>query len=356
MNVLKAPSLAPPVLPVGSAALAALDLGTNNCRLLIAQPVREGFRVLDTYSRMVRLGEGLDRSGELQPAAQERALAALRVCAQRLARRPVARLRAVATEACRRARNGPAFLARVAEETGLEIEIISAREEVELALESCTPLLGGAARRVLLFDIGGGSTEIAWIRLDGPQARPVMVGYFSLPLGVVTLAERLGAEAATPAGFFRAVEEVTAALEPFERVHCIAKEIRCGGVELLGTSGTMTTLAGVVLDLPRYRRPLIDGVVLEAARCRTALEALLGASRERLARHPCIGADRADYILPGCAIFAAIHRLWPASRLVIADRGLREGIILRMMQRGRGRPRRGAARGAAPWAGLGAGL
>lgn len=347
MDVIKASSPASPPLSQGLPAYAALDLGTNNCRLLVAQPAREGFRVLDTYSRMVRLGEGLDGSGELQPAAQERALAALHVCAQRLARRQVTRLRAVATEACRRARNGRAFLERVEAETGLAIEIISAREEVELALEGCASLLGGRARRALLFDIGGGSTEIAWIRLDGPQARPMMVGYFSLPLGVVTLAERLGAEAATPQGFFRAVEEVLERLLLFERIHCIAKEIRCGGVEMLGTSGTVTTLAGVVLDLPRYSRPLIDGVVLEASRCERALGGLLTASREELVRHPCIGPDRAGYILPGCAIFTAIRRLWPVHRLIVADRGLREGIILRLIQtQGKGRPRR---RGAAPF-------
>ena len=173
------------------------------------------------------------------------------------------RLRAIATEACRRAANGGEFLVRVKHETGLDIGIISSREEVELALESCTPLLAGGGRRALLFDIGGGSTELAWVRIDA-SGRPELIGYDSLPVGVVTLAERFGQAGFDPDGFEAMVEDVAARLAGFESVHCIGREIREGGVQLLGTSGTVTTLAGVALGLPRYRRPLVDGTVLSA--------------------------------------------------------------------------------------------
>ncbi len=243
-------------------AFAALDLGTNNCRMLVATPSGDGFRVLDSFSRIVRLGEGLHHTGELSAVAMERAMAALHACAARLERRPVRRLRAIATEACRRAANGPAFLARVKSETGLDVGVISSREEAELALESCAPLLAGWGRRALLFDIGGGSTELAWVRLDA-DGRPALIGYNSLPVGVVTLSERFG-----PGGFrsrwVRGDGRATslARLASFEAVHCIAREIRDGGVQLLGTSGTVTTLAGVALGLPRYRRLLVDGTVL----------------------------------------------------------------------------------------------
>lgn len=330
---------------MSSHAYAALDLGTNNCRLLVAAPAQDGFRVVDSYSRIVRLGEGLDRSGRLCSEAMTRALAALRVCAARLARRDLRGVRAVATEACRRASNGAAFLAEVRNETGLAIDIISTREEAELALESCAPLLVRGGRRVLLFDIGGGSTEIAWVRLaeertgegrtgsrGAARARPELIGYVSIPYGVVTLAERLGPACFTPDGFAAAVDEVAGRLEAFERIHCIGKEIAQGGVQLLGTSGTATTLAGVALNLPRYQRPRIDGAVLSGAACEAALATLRALGRDGLAAHPCIGPERADFVLPGCAVFAAIRRLWPTSRVVVADRGLREGILLRLMR------------------------
>ena len=313
-------------------AFAALDLGTNNCRMLVGSPTGGGFRVLDSFSRIVRLGEGLHHTGRLSQTAMDRAMAALHGCAARLARRPVRALRAIATEACRRAANGEEFLARVRLETGLPIDVISSREEAELAVESCTPLLRGGGRRALLFDIGGGSTELAWVRLPPGAARPELVGYVSLPIGVVTLAERIGAAGFDCEAFQDLVDEVYDSLAPFERVHCIAQEIRQGGVMLLGTSGTVTTLAGLAFDLPRYSRPRVDGAVLSCEEAREAVERLRAMGREGLAQHPCIGPERADFVLPGCAIFAAIHRLWPAPQVVVADRGLREGMLLRMMR------------------------
>lgn len=313
---------------------AAIDLGTNNCRLLIGTPTADGFRVLDSFSRVVRLGEGLHRTGELSEPAMERALGALHACAARTARRPLRAVRAIATEACRRAANGAAFLCRARAETGLPIEAISSREEAELALESCAPLLRGVARRALLFDIGGGSTELAWVRLD-PGGRPVLIGYASLPVGVVTLAEHFGAAGFTQAGFEAMVGDVAARLAGFEAVHCIAREIRCGGVLLLGTSGTVTTLAGVALGLTRYRRPLVDGTVLSSTAAAAALGRLRALGRAELERHPCVGAERVDFVLPGCAVFAAITALWPAPQVVVADRGLREGMLLRMMRSAR---------------------
>ena len=325
-------------------AFAALDLGTNNCRLLVGAPASDGFRVLDSFSRIVRLGEGLHDTGALSPPAMDRAMAALHACAARLARRPVRRLRAIATEACRRAANGPEFLDRVRAETGLDIDVITAREEAELALESCAPLLAAPPRpgnrRVLLFDIGGGSTELAWVRVDGGALH--LIGTTSLPVGVVTLAERFGARGHAEAGhaggghteasYGAMLADVAARLAAFEAVHCIAHEMRAGGVRLLGTSGTVTTLAGVALGLPRYRRPLIDGVVLGRAQALAALGELRALEPAGLAEHPCVGPERAAFVLPGCAIFEAIFRRWPAAEVTVADRGLREGMLLRMMR------------------------
>lgn len=319
--------------PVQQGVYAAIDLGTNNCRLLVAVPAQGGFRVIDSLSRIVRLGEGLDASGKLREDAMKRAIEALKACTERLGRRPIRALRAVATQACRQASNGTAFLARVQAETGLVFEIITPRQEAELALESCAPLLSRTNRRALLFDIGGGSTELAWVRLDGPGRRPELIGYDSMPVGVVTLAERHGAAGFTPDGFAEMVDEVRDRLAGFEQVHCIAHELRSGGVQGIGTSGTVTTLAGVALDLPRYRRGLVDGTTLSIAAGAQALAVLQGLGRDGLARHSCVGPERADFVLPGCAIFQAILSLWPLPAVTVADRGLREGMLLRLMRR-----------------------
>jgi exopolyphosphatase/guanosine-5'-triphosphate,3'-diphosphate pyrophosphatase len=320
------PPRAAPRLP-SPALFGALDLGTNNCRLLIGAPTRHGFRVVESFSRVVRLGEGLARNGTLSEAAMERTIAALAACADRLERRGVRRLSAVATEACRRAANGPAFLARAAAETGLSPRIISPREEAELAMESCAPLLTREDRRAILFDIGGGSTEIAWVRND---RRPELIGYLSLPFGVVTLAE--GEDCFSPEGFASVVVRIAERLAAFDRLHCIGQEIRAGGVRLIGTSGTVTTLAGVVLALPRYSRSLVDGRRIDAAAADAALVELFALGRRGLVAHPCVGPDRAEYVLPGCAVYAAIRRLWPVREVTVADRGLREGMLLRLMR------------------------
>jgi exopolyphosphatase/guanosine-5'-triphosphate,3'-diphosphate pyrophosphatase len=275
----------------------------------------------------------------------ERAMSALHACAARLARRPVSAVRAIATEACRRADNGEAFLARVRSETGLAFNVISTREEAELALESCSPLLRGAGRRALLFDIGGGSTELAWVRLPadgGRQGAPELIGYESLPIGVVTLAEQFGHHGYEAQGYADMVDDVRARLAPFERIHCIAHEIRQGGITLLGTSGTVTTLAGVAMNLQRYRRPLVDGTVLSVEAADAAVALLRGLGPDGLALHPCVGPERADFVLPGCAIFEAIRDLWPAREVTVADRGLREGMLLRMIRASEQRPPRPA--------------
>jgi len=334
--------------PAWGPAYAALDLGTNNCRLLVATPTGHGFRVVDSFSRIVRLGEGLVATGRLSDAAMDRALAALVACADKLSRRPVRALQAVATEACRRAANGPAFLARVEAETGLKLRTITAREEAELAVESCTPLLEPCDRRALLFDIGGGSTEIAWVRLSPGRPAPELIGYISLPVGVVTLAERHGDACFTEAGFHAVVDEVADRLLGFDAVHRIAQEIRAGGVRLMGTSGTVTTLAGVAMALPRYRRPLVDGQTLDAALADQALGDLFALGRDGLAAHPCVGPERVEFVLPGCAVYAAIRRIWPVPRLTVADRGLREGMLMRLMRADRMAARRPPPR-AAGW-------
>lgn len=315
---------------------AALDLGTNNCRLLIAQPTRPGqFRVVDAFSRIVRLGEGLAASRRLSLEAMDRAVEALRICAAKLANKPVRRMRLIATEACRSAVNGEEFLARVTVETGLELEIIDRETEARLAVSGCSSLVGREARSVVLFDIGGGSSEIAVIRIGNNRSSRLanhITHWTSLPVGVVTLSERHGGRDVTPEVFSAMVAEVEGMLASFD---CppLGPVYRPGAEDfhLIGTSGTVTTLAGVHLDLPRYDRRKVDGLWLTDAEV-TAMQAkLLSWDFAGRAANPCIGPDRADLVLAGCAILEAIRRRWPSPRMRVADRGLREGLLTDMM-------------------------
>jgi exopolyphosphatase/guanosine-5'-triphosphate,3'-diphosphate pyrophosphatase len=315
---------------------AALDLGTNNCRLLIAQPTRPGqFRVVDAFSRIVRLGEGLGASGRLSPEAMDRAVEALRICATKLANRPIRRMRLIATEACRAAENGEEFLTRVTAETGLQLEIIDRETEARLAVSGCSSLVGREARSVVLFDIGGGSSEIAVIRIGENRSSRLanhITHWTSLPVGVVTLSERHGGRDVTPDVFAAMVDEVEGMLSRF---HCppigVSQAQDAEDFHLIGTSGTVTTLAGVHLDLPRYDRRKVDGVWLSDAEV-TAMQAkLLSWDFNDRAANACIGPDRADLVLAGCAILEAIRRRWPSSRMRVADRGLREGLLTDMM-------------------------
>ncbi|MEN3147198.1 exopolyphosphatase [Neorhizobium sp. IRAMC:178] len=315
---------------------AALDLGTNNCRLLIAQPTRPGqFRVVDAFSRIVRLGEGLGTSRRLSQDAMDRAVEALRICATKLANRPIRRMRLIATEACRAADNGEEFLARVIAETGLELEIIDRETEARLAVSGCSSLVGREARSVVLFDIGGGSSEIAVIRIDDSRSSRLanhITHWTSLPVGVVTLSERHGGRDVTPDVFSAMVTEVEGMLAGFDCPPLAA--FRRQGAEdfhLIGTSGTVTTLAGVHLDLPRYDRRKVDGLWLSDAEVSAMQAKLLSWDFAGRAANPCIGPDRADLVLAGCAILEAIRRRWPSQRMRVADRGLREGLLTDMM-------------------------
>lgn len=310
---------------------AALDLGTNNCRMLVARPARRGFRVIDAFSRATRLGEGLAVTGALSDAAMLRTIDALKMCGEKMMRNGVTRARYVATEACRRATNCDSFLSMVARETGLAIEIISPQEEARLALAGCAPLLDRDMPHALVFDIGGGSTELIWVRTE--RGRPEQIlGFASLPLGVVTLTEHRGADLGSAAGYRAVVADVARLLEPFDSRHGISAGIAAGGAQMLGTSGTVTTLGGIVLDLPRYDRQVVDGHVLEFSDIEAVSHRLAAMTHGQRVSHPCIGRERADLVVAGCAILEAICKTWPLGRLRVADRGVREGVLLSMMR------------------------
>jgi exopolyphosphatase/guanosine-5'-triphosphate,3'-diphosphate pyrophosphatase len=309
----------------------ALDLGTNNCRLLIARPTDGGFTVIDAFSRIVRLGDGLSQSGKLSDEAMDRAVGALSVCAEKLRRRNVSLSRSVATEACRRAANGRKFLERVRDETGIALEIIEPAEEARLAMLGCHKLLEPGDGPALIFDIGGGSTEL--VLIDQVSGVPKIRSWWSAPWGVVSLTESEGRQALEGDDRVKANkrirERVRRSFDQFEAMLPKGRK----GIRLLGTSGTVTTLASVHLALPTYDRRAVDGLHVPIDAMRAISTMIAEMDYEERSALPCIGPDRADLVVAGCAILEAILEIWPASKLGVADRGIREGILRSLMAR-----------------------
>jgi len=311
-------------------AYAAIDLGTNNCRLLIARPEQENFTVIDAFSRVVRLGEGLAQSGRLSDEAMDRAVGALKVCSDKLRKRKVHLARSVATEACRRAENGEDFIERVRRETGIALDIISAEEEARLAVLGCHILLEDGIGPAVIFDIGGGSTELVLIESGAPVPR--ILDWQSVPWGVVSLSETAGPESDSPQSrldrYARMKQRVKDSFTDF------AKRIeghRSPDLRLLGTSGTVTTLASVHLELPHYDRKAVDGLIVASKEMLSISDRLAKMSPDERGRLSCIGSERAELVVAGCAILEAILEIWPAPRLGVADRGIREGILRSLM-------------------------
>ena len=308
----------------------AVDLGTNNCRMLMARPTGDGFRVVGSFSRIVRLGEGLAESGHLDDCAIERTIAALEVCAERMRDRAASRIRCIATEACRVALNGKAFLDRVEAETGLRLETISALEEADLTLAGCSALLDGRRARALVFDIGGGSTEVMWTECPN-NGTPRILDLLSLPYGVVSLAERYGGRDLSHAAFDKIVATVDNDLTAFDTRNGIAGEVAGDRVQMLGTSGTVTTVGAFHLGLERYDRAQVDGIVIDRDSIADVCRRLAAMDYVARVDHSCIGPQRADLAVVGCAVLEAICRRWPAKSVRVADRGIREGLLTGMM-------------------------
>jgi exopolyphosphatase/guanosine-5'-triphosphate,3'-diphosphate pyrophosphatase len=323
--------------PEAERVFAAIDLGTNNCRLMLAKARGEGFAIVDSFSRIVRLGEGLSRSGVLLEGAIDRTMQALEICAGKIARWGVIDQRHIATEACRRAANCDEFVARVAERTGLSLEIIPPREEARLALAGCTALMSANKSRALLIDIGGGSTEASWISTEGE--RPELLDFVSLPCGVVNLSETIAddyVDARLPLQRYEAIAaQVTEKLAEFDARNSIAAAIARREVQMIGTSGTVTTVAAINLGLRRYNRSQVDGTLITRGAINMVCRGLLGETIAGLAANGCIGPERADLVLAGCAILEGVSKRWPVDPIVVADRGLREGVLLDLIRRDR---------------------
>lgn len=318
-----------------SRTFGAIDLGTNNCRLLVARETPDGFKIIDSYSRVVRLGHGLTQTGKLSDESMDAAVEALKVCARKMKSKRVKRWRSVATEACRRATNGDAFLARVKSETGLSLEVISPRVEARLAVMGCLKLVDPTKDVALVIDIGGGSTELSWVDIrklahdDKPRLhRPPISAWASLPLGVVTLSDRVPEHADRAAWYEDMKNEVRQAIIDQDCETRFSRAFEAGRGHLIGTSGTITSLAGIHLKLPFYQRKKVDGLWLRSHDAVTVARDMASRSPEDRAKEPCIGEDRAKMLVAGCAIIDVICEKWPSKMIRVADRGLREGMLI----------------------------
>ena len=315
-------------------AYAAIDLGTNNCRLLIAQLTPNGFDVVDGFSKIVRLGEGVAATNRLNPNAMGRTLNAIRSCAQKINNWNIKRIRCVATEACRRAENGEEFLSRVAHETGLSFEIVTPDLEAHLTLHGCIPLFVPEKPKILLFDIGGGSTEIVWAEMTNPYT-PHILGVLSFPMGVVTLAETYGVDLLESEKFNQICVDVAKILAPFDSQHQIFDAIETGHVQMVGTSGTVTTLGALTLGLERYERNRVDGFQMSFKTIHQQISKIVSMDMDARRGIPCIGPERAGLMVMGCALLKAICTKWPVGELRAADRGIREGLLVEMIEKDR---------------------
>ncbi len=317
---------------------AAIDLGTNSCRLVIASPTPASFRIVETFSKITRLGEGIINDNELSRPAMRRTINALKVCAGVIEEyAPIYRSRFVATAACRRAKNCKEFLDLVKKETGLTIETISSKEESRLAVVGCIPLLNRSIKRALVFDIGGGSTEISLARITN-SGKTFIEGFVSLPYGVVTVSEAFPSQDMTNLAYDTIIERTHKLLKEFDEKHQISEAIKRQEIQVIGTSGTVTVLGAVHLNLPRYNRSAVDGISITKQDVDRAITKIKRLGDEGRKKHPCIGAQKADLTMAGCAIIEGLCSFWPIEEITVADRGIREGILLDLMHSNQNKP------------------
>lgn len=311
---------------------AAIDLGTNSCRLLVGR--YDGvLKIVDSYSKVVRLGENLGQTNLLCEEAIERSLKTLKICVEKVKNNDVTHIRAVATEACRRAMNTSILLDRAKNDLDLTIEVISNEEEALLALTGCSGAFQGNIPYGIVFDIGGGSTEIMWVAIKEGIPNFDVMDWISLPFGVVTLSDAYGAYSTSPRIYDQIRKKIKEKLIPFSEKNKIQNYIHARQVQMVGTSGTGTTLAAIHLKLQRYDRYLIDGIYLRGSEIRSITQSILHMTPKQRNSHPCIGVGRSDLAITGAAILEGICDTWTLPWIRVADRGVREGILMSLIHK-----------------------
>lgn len=305
--------------------IAAVDLGSNTCRLIISEVFSDGTRKnLEIFSRMVRLAENLSHSESLEPAAMERAISVLKTCSRKIKDYQPSHIRCVATEACRRSSNSDFFRRSVKQKTSLKLEVISSEEEAELCLRGCEELLDPTIPYGIVFDIGGGSSEVMWVKVN-PDNQGELLEFISLPFGVVGLSETYGTY--TGMVFEDIGHAIQQTLKEMKAYNEIQSLIKAKQVQMIGCSGTATTIAALKLELEAYDRQMIDGAIIKRKDIEKIKYMLWDMSPAERVAHPCIGPGRSDLVVPGLSIFAGIYDAFPVQDMCVADRGVRDGVI-----------------------------
>lgn len=313
------------ITPQTAEYLAAIDLGTRNCRLIIAKHHGGQIEIVDLFSRFVCLGEGVAQSRRLGRKAMERTITVLKQCAKRLSHYPNVVFSGVTTDAVRRAENAQSFLRRVARETGLKLEMIDEKEEAYYEVLGCARVLDMRKKRHIIFDIGGGSSEIILCSLD--QEKRVRIDeMLSLPYGVVNLYESV--DKLTFTSYTSIVEEVQNLCRRFLVAHLgdLASQ-DVSAFQVIGTSGTTTTVAAMHHNLKMYDRERVDGTSLCFEDVQKVIHYVQSLSPAERRSNAFCGHVEDDLVLTGFAILEGILRAVPCMYFTVTDAGVRDGLI-----------------------------
>ena len=305
--------------------VAGIDCGTNSFRLLVADAV-DG-RLVDVVRemRIVRLGEGVDRTGSLAPQALERTRLALADYAATIAAHGTERVRMVATSATRDAANRDMFLAMVRTVLGVEPDVISGAEEAALSFIGAADGLPGVTGPVLVADIGGGSTELVL----GDASEPRRLRSHSMDVGCVRMTERrLGDDPPTPAQVAATVDDLRAAIA------LAAVDVPITDpATFVGVAGTVTTLAAIALGLPRYDAEAIHGSVLSAEQVHDVTARLLAMTHDERAALPVMHPGRVDVICGGALVLRTLVEAAGATNVIASEHDILDGIALSLLRK-----------------------
>lgn len=298
-------------------SVAAIDCGTNTIKLLVGRPTDAGMEELVREMRMVRLGQGVDATGELHPDALARTFAAIDEYAELIRAQDARRVRFVATSATRDAGNAAVFTAGVRARLGVEPEVVSGTEEAALAFDGCVRnLRERPAVPVVVVDVGGGSTELIW----GPRLDAAPAAAYSMQIGSVRLHERhLHSDPPTAAEVAACVRDIDAALDgcPVDPA---------GAATVVGVAGTVTQLAAGVLGLAAYDRTVIDQARLPVAALHGLVERLVAMRVEERLALPWMHPGRADVIAAGGLVLSRVLRRTDVDHLVVSESDILDGI------------------------------
>lgn len=303
---------------------AAIDLGSRNCRTIVGCQSKAGaFEYIETYSKSVSLADGVAASKKLSRKSMDRTIEALAFCSKVLSRYAGLTYLAVATDAMRRAENASVFIKRVKRELGLIISIITPQEEAYYAALGCIEVLSLETEIFVVFDIGGGSSEIALCRQKSDKDIE-LIDSLSIPYGVINLLE--SKDHLTFSGYSNLVQKISDLSRDFLNQYATTLDF-VNNFQCIGTSGTTTTVAALNMNLRFYDREKINDSILQFSEILKTVHYVQSLSEDERKLHPYISQSNEDLVLGGLTILEGIVRGLPASTITVTDRGVRDGVV-----------------------------